>query len=144
PKEKDMGADLYMTSPRTRGSTRLSRLDLTAGVDFPAHAGIDPGMDGWTSTKSGLPRARGDRPRLAVHPPVRTVTSPRTRGSTRRRRQSNRLRRDFPAHAGIDPPKPPRRALRTRLPRARGDRPAWADYWAKQYMTSPRTRGSTS
>ena len=49
-------------SPRTRGSTFGLRWQRRTASAFPAHAGIDPVAMIRYGPRSGLPRARGDRP----------------------------------------------------------------------------------
>ncbi len=110
-------------SPRTRGSTRLIERKPNMATGFPAHAGIDRAPCPSGSATRRLPRARGDRPTIGRRGNPFGGASPRTRGSTHSGEAARRRTHGFPAHAGIDPPGPSRRATTRRLPRARGDRP---------------------
>ena len=129
--------------PRTRGSTSLEHQPHRSSLGFPAHAGIDPGDCTWIGARSGLPRARGDRPVYGIDYPLGVTASPRTRGSTLVCGPSRRPGGGFPAHAGIDPRRRRRSCRPARLPRARGDRPAGEAGRESSIEASPRTRGST-
>ena len=130
-------------SPRTRGSTANLNEALETMNAFPAHAGIDLRLRSVAPAPSSLPRARGDRPLKAVVNALNDRPSPRTRGSTCVVDRQQGATEAFPAHAGIDPGDRALAKRCTRLPRARGDRPAdfFGNYRAIE--PSPRTRGST-
>ncbi len=110
-------------SPRTRGSTHPRRPRHQRLQGFPAHAGIDPVPTSTPPAMSRLPRARGDRPELDRRWQLGWGASPRTRGSTRTSWTLACLMLGFPAHAGIDLPRPRAPGPHEGLPRARGDRP---------------------
>ena len=69
---------------------------------FPAHAGMDRGERDDRSMRAGLPRTRGDGPRIVGRINPLLGASPHTRGWTRRRRPVRCRLRGFPAHAGMD------------------------------------------
>src|SRR5436309_1308634 len=73
-------------------------------------------------------------PKQAVNPEAR-VRLPRARGAV--------ARRGSPAHAGMDPARPPRRARPWRLPRARGDGPKSPAGLLSRQSAPPRMRGCT-
>jgi len=129
-------------SPRSRGSARDRPARVRGSAGFPALAGIGPPRRSARSTRTRLPRARGDRPMKLAELREMIRASPRSRGSARRARVHAQGARGFPALAGIGRIRAGRRARMARLPRARGDRP-WIDgrnpgsRWA-----SPRSRGS--
>ena len=83
------------TSPRTRGSTLRTHRRRRWRWDFPAHAGIDPEDPSETLPDRRLPRARGDRPPAGTRRAILSLSSPRTRGSTRPTRDAARIRRDL-------------------------------------------------
>ena len=114
---------ILQPSPRTRGSTRQVCVPQRQFRAFPAHAGIDPWLEGQTAVDWSLP--------------------PRTRGSTRSLRVSAARTGSFPAHAGIDPNRAPNGAAFSGLPRARGDRPYVKSSITSLFGPSLRTRGST-
>jgi len=53
-------------TPRTRGSTSMSKPNASADTAYPAYAGIDPGQSTLSTSIVGLPRVRGDRPGVVV------------------------------------------------------------------------------
>ena len=130
--------------PRTRGSTFRKRPAGYWAAASPAYAGIDPTFTCLPSSKSCLPRVRGDRPYPFNNLPGPGEPPPRTRGSTSEELEETRLHNASPAYAGIDlSPSAPNRNSRS-LPRVRGDRPfAYLTYHGLD-MPPPRTRGSTS
>ncbi len=81
-----------------------------------------------------MARRRSPGPRRAA---------PHTRGSTHPLERTARTPSGCPAHAGIDPRTP--RAVRptARLPRTRGDRPAYPALRVRAIGAAPHTRGST-
>src|SRR5690606_17851217 len=109
----------------------------------PAHAGIDLGGAASALACSWLRRARGARPATARRPPRRRAAPPRSRGAGRRAVPEAEVGHGSPAHAWIAPPPGQRRGPCTRLPRARGDRPAHDAAFELARVAPPRTRGST-
>ena len=138
-------------SPHTRGWTPRRRLladplrgfPAHAGMDrgpakrpahrpkgFPAHAGMDPR---WTSPRAaaaGIPRTRGDGPSATYIVGVVERDSPHTRGWTHRFYTPPAFRDGIPAHAGMDPPGPPRPPGHRWIPRTRGDGPEYEGTFA--------------
>ncbi len=131
-------------SPRTRGSTGTARRKVSKCAGFPAHAGINRCSMPSRNAPSRVPRARGDQPWFRQIFPGAKLGSPRTRGSTAGSCLSHRYPGGFPAHAGIN--RMHRRAcpVSRRVPRARGDQPAFTMMSPWHGMGSPRTRGSTA
>ena len=91
-----------LASPRARGSTRARSFRKHHRGGFPACAGIDPGPSLVRPLMQGLPRVRGDRPKLIDMGYEGDMASPRARGSTRRGRRESCGHGGFPACAGID------------------------------------------
>ncbi len=96
-------------SPRTRGSTAEFPRAPRTRAGFPAHAGIDLQRKLGSGEGARLPRARGDRPLYVTEDRPGDKASPRTRGSTLPRDRGPEVDPGFPAHAGIDRPRAPRR-----------------------------------
>ena len=112
-----------VSPPRTRGSTFEEEQPITPAMVSPAHAGIDPQPDKAGTKRLRLPRARGDRPVVAVVRVEFPASPPRTRGSTRPLHAVRGASGVSPAHAGIDPKAATTTHSGKSLPRARGDRP---------------------
>ena len=129
--------------PHTRGSTRLFRFRPLRFHGSPAHAGIDPFINGLVPGSVRLPRTRGDRPRSARASFRSRVAPPHTRGSTPLRVAEGCGRSGSPAHAGIDPGRADTTRSRKRLPRTRGDRPRQTSGRRTAAPAPPHTRGST-
>ena len=132
-----------MASPHTRGWTRRHAADDHVGPGFPAHAGMDPGRSAACYRRPRLPRTRGDGPPSMSVVPMLTEASPHTRGWTRHGRRHLPQRRGFPAHAGMDPIRTPRREWSQGLPRTRGDGPDVDHSRPESDAASPHTRGWT-
>ena len=130
-------------SPHTRGWT-LPRRDLTRRVaGFPAHAGMDPGINHSPATSARLPRTRGDGPRAGSESRSSYSASPHTRGWTAAQRQVVDQILGFPAHAGMDLARGRSGVRAPRLPRTRGDGPDSRSLRAGRPAASPHTRGWT-
>ena len=132
-----------VASPRSRGWTpgRVGyRVHLRG---FPALAGMDPRPLPARRPAEGLPRARGDGPRVLAAASRDWVASPRSRGWTRAMPHPDRHARGFPALAGMDPGTDVTRRRRAGLPRARGDGPASRTSSPREPPASPRSRGWT-
>ncbi len=131
-----------MASPRSRGSARTQRTTAPEQRGFPALAGIGPSTYGRSGKGRWLPRARGDRPAVSPGSIVTFAASPRSRGSAVAGGLVPVAAAGFPALAGIGR-RPERGWSRwTRLPRARGDRPARGEDEEEGGLASPRSRGS--
>ncbi len=128
--------------PRTRGSAGLAGVRCRVGEGSPAHAGIGRCARLRRSSRTGLPRARGDRPCPGSGCYTLTGAPPRTRGSASGTVLVIHSRLGSPAHAGIGPDRPGGGRARSRLPRARGDRPHEDPQRPVPALAPPRTRGS--
>ncbi len=129
--------------PHARGSTRPFRLRGRNERGSPARAGIDRILDDEPSTSGGLPRTRGDRPRPDLTDAEIASAPPHARGSTRFLPRLRPRGRGSPARAGIDPTDSTRRSAASRLPRTRGDRPAFGLDISYAARAPPHARGST-
>ena len=109
--------------PRTRGSPQARHEVDGAEHGSPAHAGIAPWAREAPKRRRRLPRARGDRPLTRLAFPAGAWAPPRTRGSPSGSTGASPTGNGSPAHAGIAPGASAAPASRSRLPRARGDRP---------------------
>ena len=137
------GVMLGVASPHTRGWTPRRARGVDGKCGFPAHAGMDLSVGGALVTVTGLPRTRGDGPSwmpIGRFPPV---ASPHTRGWTPCRWTPPTSGRGFPAHAGMDPRRPPGRSRGRWLPRTRGDGPRTRGCPSRVPRASPHTRGWT-
>ena|SRR5690606_16101958 len=87
---------------------------------------------------------RGDRPDPTASTALCSVFTPHARGSTQIAWATDIRLQVYPACAGIDPHTAPSAAVRTSLPRMRGDRPykVEQDYVKKRF--TPHARGSTA
>ena len=110
---------------------------------FPAHAGMDPTRPSSSTSHPGLPRTRGDGPRLAGAADELNLASPHTRGWTPGRRGRTTGSNGFPAHAGMDPQSSRIPRTGRRLPRTRGDGPDEGGDVRGDLRASPHTRGWT-
>ena len=129
--------------PHTRGSTPGPSRHPQATPVSPAYAGIDPIFDPFLAALAGLPRIRGDRPRI-LGPEGRSSRSPpHTRGSTVWESMEWLVPAVSPAYAGIDPNTPAVHSPTARLPRIRGDRPHRDVRDFLRAKSPPHTRGST-
>ena len=131
------------STPRMRGSTFPICERASVTVVYPAHAGIDPGGCRRPVGDRGLPRACGDRPCRSDDHESAAMSTPRMRGSTRKRGVGAGACRVYPAHAGIDPQGEGRACAPRCLPRACGDRPYEVSQGHVSIPSTPRMRGST-
>ena len=131
------------SSPHTRGSSLFAMVAPALASVFPAHAGIVPRSSSTRAGSSCLPRTRGDRPLPSFSASVPSMSSPHTRGSSRRQGGCSRGLFVFPAHAGIVPGSPPPSPRTRCLPRTRGDRPGPHLHLTTMWQSSPHTRGSS-
>ena len=130
-------------SPRSRGWTLHPQPPPGGAQGFPALAGMDPALTAAMPSWHGLPRARGDGPRVWTLRHIWETASPRSRGWTRAPAGRAPDRWGFPALAGMDPPAPGCRTDRPGLPRARGDGPSRTAGSGRAGWASPRSRGWT-
>ena len=131
-------------SPPTRGWTRVSEIDATYAIGFPAHAGMDPSVTSRARRRRWFPRPRGDGPFEQSFSQRGRVVSPPTRGWTQTRLGMQGRGGGFPAHAGMDPSMGQHHAEQLRFPRPRGDGPAAVIYRDREIEVSPPTRGWTN
>ena len=119
--------------PPTRGWTLHERLGApledhlgspAQARGSPAHAGMDLRRSRRWSSRSRLPRPRGDGPQALTQAADVTLAPPPTRGWTRIVLAAREVRRGSPAHAGMDPMGLTQLELAKRLPRPRGDGPS--------------------
>ena len=130
-------------SPHTRGWTACRNCLIRRRSGFPAHAGMDLLRLRSPATPSWLPRTRGDGPPRRRRPPPRRRASPHTRGWTLGMSVYITLQGGFPAHAGMDRRGRGRARDDRRLPRTRGDGPAYLPHAPARFLASPHTRGWT-
>ena len=130
-------------SPHTRGWTPAFVRCRHSWRGFPAHAGMDPAPGRQCRAGGGLPRTRGDGPGLIRLIEPDDKASPHTRGWTVGLRQQQAVAVGFPAHAGMDPPRPRASRSPSRLPRTRGDGPTNPTRTKAGEVASPHTRGWT-
>ena len=130
-------------SPHTRGWTAPPQPGQLLDAGFPAHAGMDLGLRIRQEHALGLPRTRGDGPAQNPAAATRPRASPHTRGWTLHRAAHGGDAGGFPAHAGMDRSRSPRRRRRRRLPRTRGDGPHYPGPPPPEAVASPHTRGWT-
>jgi len=135
--------DSRPATPHARGSTLVFRFFSGCGEGYPACAGIDPAKIAGSAIDSRLPRMRGDRPAKLAVTVSGTTATPHARGSTRGMRPKPVCRYGYPACAGIDPCDAGMTGSGRRLPRMRGDRPAWLIWSTWSSWATPHARGST-
>ena len=164
PSYERVDARCPMSPPHARGSTLLTRASaVVAELVSPARAGIDPpACDAGMSRACGLPRTRGDRPRMSSPSEAPRRSPPHARGSTlagpgeaRRVDSLPRTRGDrpafgtpdtavghvSPARAGIDPGRTDSAHRRhASPPHARGSTLVWSRGGGAR-LSLPRTRG---
>ena len=104
---------------------------------------MDPARASASRPTGGLPRTRGDGPRLPFEAPVVPGASPHTRGWTRYISDGWWSSHGFPAHAGMDRAPAEVAGAFVRLPRTRGDGPEAVVRMAGWLSASPHTRGWT-
>ena len=88
------------SSPRTRGTGLVHYYAESRRRFIPAHAGNRAAFGAKRWLKSVHPRARGEQNRLSRFKSSATGSSPRTRGTVRKRFPSVSIGRFIPAHAG--------------------------------------------
>ncbi len=134
---------MKLFTPHARGSTETSGSCWSRYPVYPACAGIDLYHVRIGVVADSLPRMRGDRPAQHLGLKQEIQFTPHARGSTAHVRELLLQHNVYPACAGIDPHTAPSAAVRTSLPRMRGDRPEW--YTPMEYIEAftPHARGST-
>ncbi len=103
---RPLGGDIpgisFPDTPHTRGSTFYITPQRSSSTGYPAYAGIDRRLVILMSSVLGLPRIRGDRPRLHAHRLSTPRATPHTRGSTAAHPRPPGRAGGYPAYAGID------------------------------------------
>ena len=110
---------------------------------YPACAGIDLECCKAGFPWRGLPRMRGDRPRVDIAGYAEALFTPHARGSTLLVERLQMERKVYPACAGIDPHLSCGFWARSCLPRMRGDRPIFLISINLLFGFTPHARGST-
>ncbi len=131
------------SSPRSRGSSVGQHRGSERRTVVPALAGVirSPATAGprWT----GRPRARGGHPHTWPNAADRTVSSPRSRGSSHHHRARPPGPGVVPALAGVIPARMWRWRRGRSRPRARGSHPPSTRPSPTPGSSSPRSRGSS-
>ena len=130
-------------SPHTRGWTPPLAERVPLHLGFPAHAGMDLGVEAQRAGSVRLPRTRGDGPTGSGTAATSAPASPHTRGWTRHGRPAALEDLGFPAHAGMDRVNDMLVDQMSRLPRTRGDGPGPLVGREARARASPHTRGWT-
>ena len=131
------------STPHARGSTPRYTKNRTAYVVYPACAGIHH-TEWWLHAwPARLPRMRGDPPASSDKRAATNASTPHARGSTPPAQDHVRVRRVYPACAGIHHNQAAIIDFLQRLPRMRGDPPAAQNMITPIYSSTPHARGST-
>ncbi len=129
--------------PHARGWTRHEERSHESPHGSPARAGMDPRRAARWAAARGLPRTRGDGPKLLSDYRPLVQAPPHARGWTLARAVGLEGSIGSPARAGMDPTGPARRIRRRRLPRTRGDGPPVDLRMALTPRAPPHARGWT-
>ncbi len=143
PEPSTLAGSKKAAAPHARGSTLSRRWLGWRCWGCPACAGIDPRRALASTSRSRLPRMRGDRPEVPWSGGSRLPAAPHARGSTPRRVRRAPRPRGCPACAGIDPTHFALKTASFWLPRMRGDRPKGIPVSQKPAWAAPHARGST-
>ncbi len=130
-------------TPHARGSTARKYAPASLDTGYPACAGIDLLEYVRDLVVEGLPRMRGDRPCHILLLLTGGEATPHARGSTFPAGKKSRIKRGYPACAGIDLGTILGPGWAAGLPRMRGDRPARKRRRRSPRMATPHARGST-
>ena len=130
------------SSPRMRGTRVIGRARNDSHRFIPAHAGNTPEAGHRASRRSVHPRACGEHFSAPYQPASRYGSSPRMRGTHRKRRRPCRRYRFIPAHAGNTRPSTHRLTVLPVHPRACGEHRSCARTSAGWPGSSPRMRGT--
>ena len=112
-------------TPHARGSTHCTIVQAIDEIVYPACAGIDLYHVRIGVVADSLPRMRGDRPDIFWFERDLIAFTPHARGSTRPTPRAETGNSVYPACAGIDRSCERAAPATQRLPRMRGDRPAY-------------------
>ena len=135
------GQDVRGSSPLTRGKPRNPDGKRNERRLIPAHAGKTLNPNREQAVEAAHPRSRGENPTSSCPSRRNVGSSPLTRGKQQQRGRDNLDARLIPAHAGKTPSPRQRRARPGAHPRSRGENLAWAVEGAREYGSSPLTRG---
>ena len=130
-------------SPHPRGWTPAVQQPHDDHEGFPAPAGMDRRLRGLHVDRSRIPRTRGDGPSDRDRSSRPAGDSPHPRGWTPRVLLSTGRLDGFPAPAGMDPMRRCRTCAAARIPRTRGDGPAFHAGRDRAAEDSPHPRGWT-
>ena len=131
------------STPHARGSTSPCGMASSAGIVYPACAGIHPILTWIRSGNTCLPRMRGDPPTVIRRGKKNLPSTPHARGSTTVGDLPKDSKTVYPACAGIHRSNAISPATPICLPRMRGD-PPWKDIFDNPLEKStPHARGST-
>ena len=132
------------SSPRSRGCFWLKGNEPSGDRVFPAFAGVFLGIRATAAISSSLPRVRGGVSFLRLCLSADSLSSPRSRGCFRHGPRPLQAHLVFPAFAGVFPTETYKRSCSVGLPRVRGGVSAIVDVFAKNSLSSPRSRGCFS
>ena len=130
-------------APPTRGWTPTATKRRITLRGCPAYAGMDPRQCRCSDLRKGLPRLRGDGPRVVGIERHVERAAPPTRGWTRSGRDEVPGDYGCPAYAGMDPLKLATSTPSGGLPRLRGDGPKCKPFPVTESQAAPPTRGWT-
>ena len=130
------------SSPRGRGTHEAAGGLLRRLRFIPARAGNAPQKWPYASNSSVHPRAGGERETATYSMELFDGSSPRGRGTLRRRHRNGQCGRFIPARAGNAPRTNRRGSRDTVHPRAGGERPVESPFRQSIVGSSPRGRGT--
>ena len=131
------------STPHARGSTCKPCYNEIKEKVYPACAGIHPNKPLQAAKEEGLPRMRGDPPRIGDVWHANSASTPHARGSTYCVQNVRAIEQVYPACAGIHLSHWPALVYGFRLPRMRGDPPVWYVSMRGRKLSTPHARGST-
>ena len=132
-----------VSSPRERGSSSRPSHWSSAPEVVPARAGVIRYDNFRRFARNRRPRASGGHPTSDGSDRTLTTSSPRERGSSRRRASSSGRWRVVPARAGVIRPQVRPGARQEGRPRASGGHPRGVGRGRCGNRSSPRERGSS-
>ncbi len=130
-----------MSAPPTRGWSSIFRYLGIPCIVCPAYAGMVPVGRAADRGKTGLPRLRGDGPRLSLDTSSKSLSAPPTRGWSALGNDIIEALGVCPAYAGMVLCRQQHRQGRARLPRLRGDGPPDLPSLPATKASAPPTRG---
>ena len=132
------------SSPRTRGTVRITRCSGPSERFIPTHAGNGRSCALRLARVAVHPHARGERGATGLNEFGSVGSSPRTRGTARNAASFGGVYRFIPTHAGNGPRGPSTAPRGPVHPHARGERGTARASARRGYGSSPRTRGTVS